>query len=233
MTEITILSVTRLSSGVCVAGVANDGEWVRPTRPNASDTWRQLEYGDCKDVDGEWVVQKGNVVRMDLVKPIPRKDHSEDWLIGNNEPELVDELSDDEYRDVCDQITEEVTDHIEGKEASRSLILVQPDEISSFYFGPDKWNLNNYVPRCDFRIGERTYYDVPVTDAEWRGYGRLMIKKQGKQCFVTAQKVFEENETEDCWLTLGRYQVDSTIYLLVIGIHLFPVRHFEMDFKRS
>lgn len=232
MTEITILSVTRLSSGVCVAGIKKNGEWVRPTRPNANDTWRQLEYDDCKDAKGDWIVRKGNVVRIDLVKPIPQGDHSEDWLIGQSRPELVDELSDNEYENVCQRITEAATDTIEGEQAERSLIHMHPDEVSSFYFGPDNWNRNKYIPRCDFQIGERAYNNVAVTDVEWRGYGRLLMQKQSKYCFVQAQEVFEENNTDNCWLTLGRYQVDSKIYLLVIGVHLFPVVHFDMDFER-
>ena len=118
------------------------------------------------------------------------------------------------------------------KQAERSLIHVHPDRVSSFYFGPDKWNQNKYIPRCDFQIGERAYHDIAVTDAEWRGYGRLLIQQRGKHYFVPAQTIFQENNTKDCWLTLGRYQVDSTIYLLVIGVHLSPVRHFDMDFKR-
>ena len=43
MTETTILAVTRLSSGVCVAGITKRGNWVRPTRPNHDDSWRQLD----------------------------------------------------------------------------------------------------------------------------------------------------------------------------------------------
>jgi len=61
MVEITILALTRLSDGVCAAGITNDGKWVRPTRPNPSG-WRQLEYSDCKDANGSWVVRKGNAV---------------------------------------------------------------------------------------------------------------------------------------------------------------------------
>ena len=92
MTEIIVLAVTRLSDGVCVAGVTNDGDWVRPTRPNAAH-WRQLEYSDCRDASGEWIVRKGNTVRMDLIEPIPKGAHSEDWLVGQRHPELVEEVS--------------------------------------------------------------------------------------------------------------------------------------------
>ena len=73
-----MLAVTRLSDGVCVAGITRGGKWIRPIRPNSGDTWRQVEKADCKDKDGKWVVCKGCVVDMDIRDPIPRDIHVED-----------------------------------------------------------------------------------------------------------------------------------------------------------
>ncbi len=81
MTDITILAVSRISDGVRVAGITDDGQWVRPTRPNRDDSWRQLELGDCVDVKGNWIVRKGNRVKVELVESIPKGAHSEDWRI--------------------------------------------------------------------------------------------------------------------------------------------------------
>lgn len=79
MTEITILAVSRISDGVCVAGITDDGQWIRPTRPNRDDSWRQLELDDCSDIKGNWIVRKGNRVKFDLIESIPKGAHSEDW----------------------------------------------------------------------------------------------------------------------------------------------------------
>lgn len=233
MTEITVLAVTRLSSGVCVAGTTMDGAWARPTRPNAQG-WRQLEYGDCKDKSGEWVVRKGNVVAMDLVKPIPNGAHTEDWLVGDRRPKLVKQLGEEEYRAVCDELTEDSTGPIEAADADRSLLMVHPEKITSFSFDIEKnWEgQKKYAPRCGFRLGGRLYSRVATSDAEWRGYGRGHRKSRGGDCRVAAKDIFGDLDTQDCWLTLGRNDVGSTTYLMVIGIHLFPVRHFAMDFKR-
>ncbi len=233
MTEITILSVTRLSSGVCVAGITNDGEWIRPTRPRAGG-WRYLDYADCEDKSERWIIRKGNTVSMDLVRPIPEQDHSEDWLIGTRKPVLIRELPEEAYMSLCNDIAEDSIAPIEGRVAERSLITVHPNEMVSFSFAIETtWEgKRKYVPRCSFRLHGHTYTGLAITDAEWRGYGRLVMQSPGRHTYG-AQKIFEDNDTEDCWLTLGRYQVDSTIYFLVIGIHFFPVRHFDMDFKRS
>ena len=234
MTEITVLAVTRLSSGVCVAGINEDGEWVRPTRPTAPD-WRQLEYADCRDAEGDWVVRKGNVVLMDLIEPIPLGSHSEDWLVGKKKPKLAEELPESEYLGVCKELKEDSTAPIEGTDAKRSLMMVHPARITSFSFDmgtSDKGQLR-YTPRCFFRLPDgRLYQRKPVSDAEWRGYGRIQRKEHGGDCRLPGHEVLGELGAEDCWLTLGRNEWGSTIYLMVIGIHLFPPRHFKMDFRR-
>jgi len=233
MVEITILALTRLSDGVCAAGITSKGKWIRPTRPNASG-WRQLEYSDCKDVDGQWVVRKGNVVRMDLVKHIPEKRHSEDWLIGSRKPEVVRELSDEEYLRTCRQVAETSTDPIDVPDAARSLLLVHPDEIVSFSFGieTDWEGEQKYRPRCTFKLANRAYTNKGITDAEWRGYGRKYLRSGSRSHRLQSSEIFADTRTKDCWLTLGANRVKSTDYLLVIGIQLLPVRHFRMDFKR-
>jgi hypothetical protein len=233
MTEITILAVTRLSDGVCVAGVTQDGQWVRPTRPTSLD-WRQLEYSDCKDKSGAWAVRKGNIVAMDLAEPIPAEAHSEDLRIGRQAPVLVKQLPEAEYRQVCAELTEGSTAPIEGPDAKRSLMMVHPAKITSFSFDVEEnWKgQKKYTPRCTFWLGGRLYRDRSVSDAEWREHGRHIRKKNGGDCRLTGEEVFRSLGIEDCWLTLGRNEVESNIYLMVIGVHLFPVRRFEMDFGR-
>jgi hypothetical protein len=81
-------------------------------------------------------------------------------------------------------------------------------------------------------LGDRLYDSVGVTDAEWRGYGRKFIKNSSRSRKLSGAEVFKDTGTTDCWLTLGANRVKSTNYLLVVGVHIFPVRHFDMDFER-
>jgi len=234
MTEITILAVSRLSDGVCVAGITDDGQWIRPTRPNQNDSWRQLEFDDCKDNRGHWVLRKGNRVRIHLIKQIPFRAHSEDWLIGDQKPQLVKELSADDYQAVCEKFTEESLDEVDCKDAERSLILIHPSKITSFSFAVEmNWERQRkYVPRCNFKLGNRTYLRKGISDLEWRGYGRLVMLKHNDNCLLQASKIFGQNDTKDCWFTVGRNLLGKGFYILIVGVHLFPVRHFDMDFKR-
>lgn len=232
MTEIAVLAASRLSDGVCVAGITHQKQWVRPTRPKHDDTWRQLERSDCREARGQWVLAKGNVVRIDLVRPIPKEAHSEDWLIGPRKPELVRRLCDTDYRRVCRQIAEPSLEALDCDKAPRSLVMVRPSRISSFSFGMDE-RKGTYVPRCSFTLGRRHYSAKPVSDLEWRGYGRRLVRQHNGKEAWKAGDIFRRNGTEACWLTVGRNLVASQPYLLVVGVHLFPVRRFPMDFQRS
>lgn len=234
MTDVIVLAVSRIGSGVCVAGVTGNGDWVRPTRPKSSDSWRQLEYDDCNDARGHWVMCKGHVVRMELTEHIPKDDHCEDWLIGDRKPELVGVLPEDEYRRLCQTTAENDLSAIEGVTAFRSLAMIRPDELRAFSFQHEtSWEgVKKYIPRCDFVNAGCTYNGLGISDAEWRGYGRSLMEKRGSDCHIRAQDLFNQFGIRDCLLTLGRNQVAGKPYLLVIGVHLFPVQRFEMDFGR-
>lgn len=231
MTEITILAVSRISDGVCVAGITDDGQWIRPTRPNRDDSWRQLDRDDCRDVNGNWIVRKGNRVRIDLVEPIPKGTHSEDWRIGSRRAQLVHELSEQEYFGFCQNYQELTLEPIEQTINTRSLILVRPERFTSFTFEVETSlkGKRSYVPRCGFVFNQRLHLRKPISDVEWREYGRKYLRNN--QC-PAVKDILHENQTDNYWLTIGQNIVGSTIYLMVVGIHFFPVRHFDMDFKR-
>lgn len=233
MTEITILAVSRLSDGVCVAGITDKGHWVRPTKPRPLG-WRYLDYDDCKDSGGRWIVCKGNRVRMHLTDKIPEGAHSEDWLIGDRKPQLVEELSADDYQSVCEKFTEESLDAVDCKEAERSLILIHPSKITSFSFAVEtNWERQRkYIPRCSFKLGNRIHLRKGISDLEWRGYGRQVMRKHGDDCLLQASEIFGQNGTKDCWFTVGRNPLKKSFYILIVGVHLFPPKHFDMDFKR-
>ena len=233
MTEITILAVSRMSDGVCIAGITDDGQWVRPTRPRTG-SWRYLDYNDCKDNSGRWVVRKGNRVNMHLTDKIPEGAHSEDWLIGDKKPQLIEELSEDAYKTFCEEFTEKSLDKIDCKEAERSLILIHPSKITSFSFAIETtWEgQKKFIPRCSFKLENHIRLRTGISDLEWRGYGRQVMRKHSGDCLLQASEIFDQNGTKDCWFTVGKNLLKKGFYILVVGVHLFPVRHFEMDFKR-
>jgi len=233
--EIALRSVTRLSDGVCIAGVTRAGRWVRPTRRVKGDeTWRQIEKSDGYDEEGNWVLRKGNVVDLELREAIPTGYRTEDWLLGDRPPRLVRELLEDRYRLVCRRFAEKNPRRLFVKAKPRSLMLVAPESVEGFGFGVEKaedgsWR---YRPRVSFRAARQLYRGVAVTDAEWRGYGRALMTKRGTPYTVDAEELFRELGVRECWIALGRYDVEGRPYFLAIGIHMFPVQRFPMDFER-
>lgn len=232
-----MLAVTRLSDGVCVAGITRAGKWIRPTRPAPTSWWparRQIQEDDCRNENDDWVVRKGNVVDMELCEPIAEPTHPEDWLLGDRPPTLVRKLSDQEYRRVCSRLAERNPRRLFVTSSPRSLMMIEPDEVVSFDFAVERGegSKSKYRPRLTFRASGRLYRGKTVTDAEWRGYGREVMKKHGDPCRVDAEDIFRELGAEKCWLSIGKYEMDARPFLLVIGIHLFPVQRLTMDFRR-
>lgn len=113
-------------------------------------------------------------------------------------------------------------------------MLVHPDQIRSFSFDIETGRTGRarYTPRCDFRLGWRRYPNVAISDAEWRHYGRGWRESRGGDCRIAGEEVLDGLGADDCWLALGRNEYRSTVYLMVVGVHLFPPRRFEMDFRR-
>lgn len=235
--ELAILAVTRLSDGVCVAGIDRDWRWVRPTRPAPTEWWperRLLTLDDCRDGQGEWVVRKGNVVDLDVQKPIPKGSHVEDWLVGTQPPKLVRTLPEARYRRVCARIAGRSVRRLFVKKKPCSLVMIKPEAVTSFLFetGDDRNGKRRYLPRVSFRAAGQLYRDLAVTDAEWRAHGRDVMKTHGDPYRLDGRAAIRDLATKDCWLAVGRYEMDGHTFLLVVKIHLFPVCTFQMDFRR-
>lgn len=79
--EVLILAMTDMLSGICVAGFTHERDpvtrlrWVRPTRE--FDT---VLPGDMTDASGR-LMQCGDVVELNLLRPRPDPPHVEDWLL--------------------------------------------------------------------------------------------------------------------------------------------------------
>ena len=84
--EVLILAMTNMLSGICVAGFTHERDpvtrlrWVRPTRE--FDT---VLPGDMTDASGR-LMQCGDVVELNLLRPRPDPPHVEDWLADFADP---------------------------------------------------------------------------------------------------------------------------------------------------
>jgi hypothetical protein len=171
--ELLVMSVTRLSDGVCVACLDERGQWVRPTRENYNG-WRQLTLRDLRDSEKRIVVKVGNVVRWELLKPIPRDVHREDAQVANACPRLERRLDDAELLSRCQAVREQDLGAFLG--SSRSLALFQPDRITCVSFSNQ--GKGGISARIRFRHGF-VDEDYSVTDLGWRALGRELLAQTG------------------------------------------------------
>ena len=165
--QLLVLSVTRLSNGVCVACIDEDDRWIRPTREESSG-WRQLAIADLRDQRQQYVVRVGNVVRWPLGPAAPKDVHTEDVLVGAGCPELVRSLGTSELLSRCRQLCDP---DFEGflRDTHRSLTLIEPSSITVVVFSSKgKGGVSARV--CFDHRGQQE--DLSVTDLAWRALGR-------------------------------------------------------------
>ena len=79
--EVLILAMTKMLSGICTAGMTREADpvtglrWVRPIREFGT-----LLPGDMTDASGR-LIECCDVVEMELFAPRPDPPHTEDWLV--------------------------------------------------------------------------------------------------------------------------------------------------------
>ena len=93
MTELVLLAVTRMLSGVCIGGVPpGSGAWVRPVKPFGA-----LQLGDIRYADGT-LMQPFDRVALNLGAPRPAPPHAEDVLCDfrHSRPQRLGRLAESE-----------------------------------------------------------------------------------------------------------------------------------------
>jgi hypothetical protein len=167
--KFTIVAVTKLGKGICVAGIKesqNGYEWIRPTRLTGND-WRGLDYKDRYDRStkvGALVDWELNG-RLDDAGP-----HVEDYLHPRNgKKKLIRGLNHEGFLDFIAQFEEtEAADFKKFVRNKISLNIVKPDEISKIQM--DNYSVRKkFQPRITFKCQDGTY-DYSVTDLSWLNF---------------------------------------------------------------
>jgi hypothetical protein len=214
--ELLILAVTRLSTGVCVAGVDDGGNWVRPTRENDSG-WRQLDVTDLYGTDGHIVVDVGHWVRWPLARPIPRDVHTEDREVASGaRPSLIRKLSHDDARRSCEAIHEEALPAFLA-DNTRSLILIKPDGVDAIRFDAD--DAVGRKARIEFSCaGERC--NLSVTDLRWRALAKHCLAESGRPTLTwRARTLVQRFDLHIEYLGIGKGQpLDGVCWPLITSV---------------
>ena len=228
--ELIVMSVTRLSTGVCVACVTEDGTWVRPTRERAKG-WRQLEVEDLRDKWGQLVVRPGNVIRWRLGKPIPRDIHTEDRRVRGGRPTLLRCLALDEFLGLCSRLCET---GLAGflVATDRSLALIEPRLVTWLRF--DTSGKGGVKAEASF-IHDGKSYRYKVTDLAWRALGRRLLHESASDEITCSLGQFLRQEGLAIrYLAVGRGQeFQGAFWPFVITVVTEPLNEEPIDYGRT
>lgn len=131
---ITVLAVTKMHGGVCVAGIDSDDRWVRPVRVE-----RKREAGGITDFcllaldffhGGKSHLVSMGATRFWLDRHQPSPPHSEDWTLAlDHKPQFIKKLSLDEQEEFL-RTHAEADLSILRADGARSLALYEAESFS-------------------------------------------------------------------------------------------------------
>ena len=244
--EVLLLAMTRMRSGICVAGFTPEPDpvtglkWVRPVRD--FDT---VQPGDMSDAD-ERLFQCGDVVALHLLEPCPDPPHVEDWLTDfvYYRPRLLRRLEGNKraafFSHYLDRAPQDVVIH-----CSRSLCLVQPRNVCA-HFSLDTYSAK-YQARMSFELagtsqqGEPTCEPwrtdtrgIPVTDLKWRALGKSWLHGAGGQLTLENGSLCDRLKVDTLYLTVGLSRAwKGRCWPLVVGVHTVPDYREPVDLSQA
>ena len=228
-TEVLVLAMTKMLSGICTAGVTREPDpvtglrWVRPVREFGS-----LLPGDMTYEDGH-LVACCDVVELNLLSPHSDPPHAEDWLTDfvHQRPQLLRRLQGKKrerfFADHLDRAPEDVLVH-----HRRSLCLVKPEKVCAD-FALDPYS-RKYQARMSFVLSGQDYAPqatnsrgISVTDLKWRALGRAWLGEASGHLRLEHETLHERLQAEVIYLSLGLSRSwQGAHWLLVIGVHAIP-----------
>jgi hypothetical protein len=237
-TEVLILAMTKMLSGICTAGFVNEPDpvtglrWVRPVREFGA-----LVPEDMTDESGH-LMQCGDVVQLCLLSPHPDPPHTEDWLTDfvHHPPRCLRRLEGKKrerlFAKYLDSRPEDILVH-----HTRSLCLVQPEQVWA-QFSLDAYS-GKYQARMGFALADHANHPqassqrgIPVTDIKWRALGRTWMGPKGGLLTLDQQVLHKRLNADKIYLSLGLSRSwKSEYWLLVVGVHTIPDYTATIDLK--
>lgn len=179
--ELTVLAVTKRNNGVCIAGVDENLNWVRPIKN------RIMVLSDIRISSGAFV-SPFCVYHLSAKKADPQGYQSENYLIDDTEIlRYSEKLGDVERKELLLRLSENsliVSPLPQNickllKENNRSLILLGPVTIDSVELSQD----DNFHARFDFSVGQmriknQNMRGLPCTDLKFLSFAKDLLREQ-------------------------------------------------------
>lgn len=226
--EFTVLAVTKREYGICIAGVDERLNWVRPVKNKI------LVLDDIK-LNGGVYLSNSCVYNLSAKKAGSKGYQSENYLIDEKEPiRYFKKLGDAERNEIFSKLSENsliMPNPNQGickllKEKNRSLILLGPVTIDSVELSQD----DNVHARFDFSIGQikiknQNLRSLPCTDLKFLSFAKGLLEEQNTSYLrLNADDLKDLLKVEKFFIAVG---LTAELYMgdywpMVIGVHTIP-----------
>lgn len=227
--NIIILAVTKIGNELCVAGIDDSGNWIRPTTYNGD--FRHFYKADIYNSNNNPIIALSNRVTLRLIHHIPQINtpHIEDWEYDRScRPILINTLNDSERLKLFHNISEKNLDPLINNH-TRSLCLIEPAEIISADFSNTS-SRGECQPILKF-IFNKIEYNYKVTDIYWRVVGRYLTSNKHKP-ILDGESLCKELGCSKFFLTIGLTRLfKETYWPMVIGVHTIPLFDIKIDYN--
>lgn len=241
---ILILAITRMHSGICLAGVnlkthhwesfiprflakgiaPETYHWVRPVKSYGS-----LQPNDLIDASGKRI-SNFDIVRMNLVSWQPSKPHIEDWVVDfdREKPVILKNVPDSQRAKLLDSLLDISPNEVLQSPPYRSLCLIKPEEIKEVILDPGI-RYGKYEARVVFNFAGEDYLGtprspgLPCTDLKFRALGRNLLGKSTHVINLSSKQLKELLHFEKVYFTIGLgRQYKGKNWPMVLGFHTIP-----------
>jgi hypothetical protein len=227
LVRLTILAVTRMDNGICVAGVDGTRTWIRPVTPPPDLNFTKESLSER----GRIVVEPYSEIEFHVRARLNNSPQGEDHEIDvSQEPHMVRTLTDGELIALMGALDEHDSVGHQGSrdafvgwltDANRSLVLTRVDRVNSAYRGSGDYGRR--PRRLSFRVGT-TNFDMSCTDLRWRSITR------GDRDVEALNRL---SSSPNLYFALGlTRQYRGSYWPMVVGVHPIPRLTGTVDYDR-
>lgn len=249
---ILILAITRMHSGICLAGIdlkthrrgrfiphllakgiaPETCHWVRPVK-----SYGTLQPNDLIDASGKRI-SNFDAVRMNLLSWHPKAPHIEDWITDFDHKKLVilNSVPEIQRGELLDSLLDNSPNEVLQYPSSRSLCLIKPEEIKKVIFDPGV-RYGKYEVRIIFNFAGQDYLGtprspgLPCTDLKFRALGKRLLGKSTHIITLSGKQLKELFHLEKVYFTIGLgRQYKGKNWPMVLGFHIIPDYIAYVDF---
>jgi len=235
--NITILAVTKREYGVCIAGVDENLNWVRPVKK------RTLRLNDIKLGDNEYI-SNSCVYDILLRKDAPNGYQTENYLIDEKQPIKYLRKLDDVERDKLfsaksenSLLTSNTNTNILNllKEKNESLILLGPVTIDSVSLSKDE----DVHVRVDFSVGpikikNQHLKGLPCTDLKFLSFAKNILDQENTSYLrLSGEDIKNILRVDNIFIVIGltAEPFQGDYWPMIIGVHTIPDYQQNVEFN--